>query len=174
MRIAIGNDHIVTDKKNEIINWLKEQGHEIINVGTNDNIRTHYPIYGRNVALEVVKGNADVGIVICGTGVGISNGANKVKGARVVLTREVLGAKMARERLDANVLGLGGRITGVGLMQEIITTFLNTKFINSPENNKMKKSLDEKIKVLNKDKGLLDEELEKWREGFYTNGEKQK
>ena len=78
MKIALGCDHIVTDVKMKISKHLKEQGHEIIDVGTYDFVRTHYPIYGRLIAEEVVNGRADFGVALCGTGVGIAVSADKV------------------------------------------------------------------------------------------------
>nr|WP_063623137.1 RpiB/LacA/LacB family sugar-phosphate isomerase [Spiroplasma taiwanense] len=116
MKIAIGCDHIVTDIKDKIIEMLKRDKIEVIDCGTFDFTRTHYPIFGQRVANKVVKHEADFRIVICGTGVGISNGAQKVKGARVILTKDVISAVDARKNYEANIVGFGGRIIGLGLM----------------------------------------------------------
>lgn len=128
MKIAFGCDHIVTDIKNKMVQIFREKGHEVIDCGTNDNTRTHYPIYGSRVARNVVDGTVDLGIVICGTGVGITTSATKHKNVRSVLTSDVITAKIAREKYDANICGLGGRIVGIGLMEEIIDTFINTRY----------------------------------------------
>ena len=128
MRIAVGCDHIVTDTKNEVVKYLREKGHEVFDEGTYDFERTHYPIFARKVGVRVLNKEADFGIVICGTGVGISNAASKVPGVRLTLVRDVLTAGMARKNLNANVLGLGARITGIGLIQNIIDEFINTGY----------------------------------------------
>lgn len=164
MRLAIGCDHIVTDIKDKVVEVFKQKGFEVIDCGTNDFTRTHYPIYGAKVAQKVLNKDADFGIVICGTGVGITTSATKFKNIRTVLTSDVLTAKKARELYDANICGFGGRITGLGLMEEIIDTFISTKYLGQN---------DEEIKFLN-DLGrenFNDDEfnqyLEKWDNGEY-------
>lgn len=127
-RIAIGCDHIVTPIKDQIRDYLIAQGHDVVDYGTYDKTRTHFPIFGKRVAEGVINNNMDFGIVICGTGVGITNSANKVKGARVALVRDLMSAKVAREQFDANIIGFGGRITGTGVMEEAIQVFMDTEF----------------------------------------------
>jgi len=127
--IVIGCDHIVTPIKNKLRDILISKGHNVLDVGTYDQERTHYPIFGKRIAEEVVNNNYDFGIAICGTGVGITNSAQKIKGARAVLVRDLQTAKEAREVYDANIIGFGGRIIGLGIMEEAVNIFMNTKFI---------------------------------------------
>ena len=165
MIISVGCDHIVTEVKDSVVEYLKSKGHEVIDNGTYDKVRTHYPIYGKKTAEKVVNGEADLGIVICGTGVGITNSAAKIKGARVSLVRDVETARYSKENLDINILGFGGRITGIGLMENIIDVFLETKFNPTEENKKMVEKLNNMIE---KDYANGDEHyFEKWDRGEY-------
>lgn len=169
MKISIGCDHIVTDIKDDIVKYLEEKGHEVIDNGTYDKVRTHYPIFGKKTADVVASGQADLGIVICGTGVGISVSANKVKGARTALVNNIESARFAREELNANVLGLGGRITGIGLMENIIDVFLETEYVKTDANETLISKIDsivESDEQMN-DNHLFDEFLEKWDQGGY-------
>ncbi len=164
MRIAIGNDHIVTDIKDRLKSYLENKGHEVIDFGTYDFERTHYPIYGRKVGLAVASGQCDIGIVMCGTGVGITNAANKVKGVRCVLAGDVETARAARVQLDANVLGMGGRVLGMGAIEDITDTFLTTPY--KGENKELINQLN-KMSSFEDDEHFFDEFLEKWDRGEY-------
>ena len=128
MKIAIGCDHIVTDIKIKAAEFLKKQGHEVIDVGTHDFIRTHYPIFGRKVGKLVATGEVDLGVCICGTGVGINTAAEKVHGVRGALVTDVQTAVAAKENLNANIVGMGGRVVGPGLACQLVDLFLNTPF----------------------------------------------
>lgn len=128
MKIAIGNDHAAVEMKNEIIAFLKELGHEVINFGTDSGESVNYPVYGEKVGRAVASGEADCGIAICGTGVGISLAANKVKGVRAVVCSEPYSAKLAKQHNNANVLCFGARVIGIELAKMIVTEWLNAEF----------------------------------------------
>ncbi|CRX37078.1 / lacB / Galactose-6-phosphate isomerase subunit lacB /:568559 Reverse [Candidatus Hepatoplasma crinochetorum] len=162
MKIAIGCDHIVTDVKNKLKDSLIEKGHQVLDVGTYDFIRTHYPIFGQKVAEAVVNDKYDYGIAICGTGVGISNSAQKVKGARVALVRDLSSARISRKQFDANIIAFGGRITGLGIIEEAVDIFINEKFSGD---QKVVEFLDKIVKE-NKDVSFA-KELADWEKGKY-------
>ncbi|ONI46283.1 ribose 5-phosphate isomerase B [Candidatus Epulonipiscioides gigas] len=128
MKIAIGNDHIAIEMKNEIIEHLKSKNHEVINVGTDTSERTHYPIYAEKVANLVVAQEADCGILICGSGVGISIAANKVNGIRAVVCSEPYSAKLSKEHNNTNILAFGCRVIGIELAKMIVDNWLEAEF----------------------------------------------
>lgn len=168
MIIAIGCDHIVTDTKIALSDHLKLDGHEVIDVGTYDYTRTHYPIFGARVARLVVDGGARFGVVICGTGVGITVAANKNYGIRAALVRDVSSARYARRVLDANVLGLGGKIVGLNLLFEIVDAFVSTDYVPNVESERLIKKIDALVPLgnLNSD-SVFKEEIRRWDQGFY-------
>lgn len=169
MKISVGCDHIVTDVKDYLVNYLRGKGYEVIDNGTYDKKRTHYPIFGKKTAEMVVDGKADLGIVICGTGVGITISASKVKGARAALVEDVATARYAREQLNANVLGFGGQVVGIGLMEKIVDAFLEAEYKQSDENDKVIEEIDllmDGEEQLN-DEHFFDEFIEKWNNGGY-------
>lgn len=170
MRIAIGCDHIVTDIKNEVRDYLISKGYDVIDLGTYDNQRTHYPIYGKKVADAVVQKQVDCGVVICGTGVGITNAVNKVKGARCALVGDVATARYVKTKLNANVIGFGGRVSGIGLLIDMLDTFIESTFEDTEENNRLIKKIDEVMKMNENDydDNFFDEFLDKWNNGEYN------
>jgi len=128
MKIAIGSDHVGLELKPLIIEYVKELGHEVEDFGPYSNERTDYPIYGKKVAEEVVDGTFDKGILICGTGVGISIAANKVKGVRAIVCSEPYSATLSREHNDTNVLAFGSRVIGSEVAKLIVKSWLETDF----------------------------------------------
>lgn len=128
MKIAIGNDHTAVEMKQEMVKFLEEQGYEVINLGTDSSDSCDYPVYGEKVGRAVADGMADLGIAICGTGVGISLAANKVKGIRACVCSEPYTAKLSRMHNDSNVLAFGARVVGVEMAKMITQEWLNAKF----------------------------------------------
>ena len=128
MKIAIGNDHTALEMKEAIKAHLEENGYEVLDLGTNSTDSCDYPVYGEKVGRAVVDGEADLGIAICGTGVGISLAANKVKGVRACVCSEPYTAKLSRMHNDSNVLAFGARVVGVELAKMIVDEWLNASF----------------------------------------------
>lgn len=128
MKIAIGGDHVGQILKPEIIEYIEELGHEVKDFGPFNTERTHYPIYAKQVSEAVVSGEFDKGVLICGTGVGISIAANKVKGIRAVCCSEPYSAKLSREHNDTNVLAFGSRVVGLELAKMIVDEWLKASY----------------------------------------------
>lgn len=128
--IALGCDHGGLELKKVVMGYLDSQNIEYRDFGTYTSESCDYPIYGKAVANAVAKGDCDKGIIICGTGIGISITANKVKGIRAALCHDVFSAKATREHNDANILAMGARVIGPGLALEIVKAFLGTEFSN--------------------------------------------
>jgi len=128
MKIGIGNDHSALELKAEIVAFLKEKGHEIVDFGTNTTDSVDYPTYGEIVGKAVVAKEVDYGILICGTGLGISLAANKVKGVRAVVCSEPYTARMSKEHNNCNILSLGARVVGAELAKMIVDVWLSTEF----------------------------------------------
>jgi ribose 5-phosphate isomerase B len=127
-RIAIGSDHAGFELKTHLVELLGGQGHEIIDLGTDSTESVDYVPFCAAVGRTVRDGDADLGIVVGGSGQGEQLAANKVRGVRAALCNELYTARMARAHNDANVLAMGGRVVGVGLAEEIVALFLNTPF----------------------------------------------
>lgn len=126
--IAVGCDHGGFALKQEILAHLQERGLEYKDYGTYSEASCDYPVYGKAVAHAVASGECERGILICGTGIGISIAANKVKGIRAAVCSDCFTAQATREHNDANILALGGRVVGPGLALKIVDTFLDTPF----------------------------------------------
>ena len=129
MKIGIGNDHSALELKAEITVFLREKGHEVVDYGTNSTESCDYPVYGEKVARAVVAGEVDQGILICGTGLGISLAANKVKGAYAALAYDVYTAQRARLSNDANILCMGAFTTGSKTREMMVDEFLTKEFV---------------------------------------------
>lgn len=128
--IGLGCDHSGIDLKNEIIKYLKDNSIDYIDYGTNSIESVDYPVYAKKVANAIINRECDKGILICGTGIGISITANKIKGIRAALCHDVFSAKMTRLHNNANILAMGARVIGQGLAVEIVKAFLETEFSN--------------------------------------------
>lgn len=127
MKIAIGNDHAAVALKHHVVKYLEEKGYEVLNLGIDVVERTDYPLRGEEVARAVVAGEADRGIVICGTGIGISLAANKVHGIRCACVSEPVSARMCRAHNNCNMIAFGERIVGPQMAEAIVDAFLETE-----------------------------------------------
>ena len=126
--IAIGSDHGGWALKQEVMKHLDARGLEYKDYGTYSEDSCDYPVYGKAVAHAVADGECEKGIIICGTGIGISITANKIKGIRAALCSDCFSAEMTRLHNDANILAMGARVVGSGLALKIVDTFLDTPF----------------------------------------------
>lgn len=129
MKIVIANDHAAVDLKKEVMEYIKELGHEVVNIGTDTFDSCNYPEYGEKAARMVASGEVDLGVLICGTGVGISLAANKVKGIRCGVCSDTTTAHLIREHNDANMISFGARIVGAELAKDIVKAFLEAEFM---------------------------------------------
>jgi ribose 5-phosphate isomerase B len=127
-KVALGSDHGGIELKNEIKKHLEAKGVEVVDFGTHSTDSVDYPDYAKLVGNAVVNGEADCGILICGTGIGISIAANKISGVRAALCHNVWTTRLTREHNDANVLCMGGRVIGLGIALEMVDVFLATEF----------------------------------------------
>ena len=128
MKIVIANDHAAVELKKEIQDYIESMGHQVINIGTDSHASCHYPEYGKKAAEMVASGEVDLGVLICGTGVGISLAANKVKGIRCGVCSDTTTAHLIREHNNANMIAFGARIVGAELAKDIVKSFLEAKF----------------------------------------------
>jgi ribose 5-phosphate isomerase B len=128
LRLAVASDHGGYRLKSEILKYFLEKGIQFEDLGTYSEESVDYPDFALAVAERVVSGQFDLGIVCCGTGIGVSISANKVPGVRAALCHDTFSARMAREHNDANVLTLGQRVVGTGLALDIVDAFLGAKF----------------------------------------------
>lgn len=128
MKIAIASDHAALDLKADLVQWLADQGHDVADLGPHSAESVDYPDYGFKLAHSVAAGDAERGIALCGSGIGISIAVNRHPQVRCALVGEPLSAALAREHNDANVLALGARLTGVEMARACVAAFLDTQF----------------------------------------------
>lgn len=128
MRIAVGADHAGFPLKQRIAAHLAERGHDVVDLGTHDESRCDYPDFGEAVAKAVVAGDAELGVCVCGTGIGISMAANKVQGARAALVHDATTGRLTREHNDANIVCLGARTTGEETALDAVDAWLDATF----------------------------------------------
>lgn len=128
MKLAIGNDHVAVEMKKEIKSYLEAKGIEVIDVGTDNAERFNYPISGYKVARLVADGEVDGGVLICGTGVGISLAANKVKGIRACVCSDPYTAKLSKQHNNSNIIAFGARVIGIETAKMIVDEWVNAEF----------------------------------------------
>jgi ribose 5-phosphate isomerase B len=128
MRLAVGSDHAGLEHKTLIVEHLRAQGHDVVDVGTNGEESVDYPDFGAAVGRAVVAGDADLGVAVCGSGIGIAIAANKVAGVRAATVHDVTSARLSREHNDANVVCLGQRFTGPQVALDAVDAFVATVF----------------------------------------------
>lgn len=142
MKLAIGSDHGGFNLKEAIKKHLEEKGIEYLDFGTDSMESVDYPEFGEKVAEAVVSGKCDLGIVCCGTGIGISISANKVPGVRCAVVSDTFSAEMSRAHNNANILALGERVIGVGLALKIVDIWLNTEFDGGRHDRRVTKIME--------------------------------
>ena len=132
MKVIIGSDHGGYELKLEIIDHLKNKGYEVVDVGCDSNASCDYPVYAKKVTDKITadEDKYSLGILVCGTGIGMSMAANKVEGIRAALCHDTFSAQATREHNNANILCMGARVVGPGLAMMIVDTFLETPFSN--------------------------------------------
>ena len=139
MIIALASDHAAFEMKAAVAQWLRERGHSIIDLGPTDGASVDYPDYGYKLANAVATGEAERGIAMCGSGIGISIAVNRNPKCRCALVSEPFSARLAREHNDANVLALGARLTGLDMAKACISAFLSVSFVGDRHQRRVDK-----------------------------------
>ena len=150
MKIAIAADHGGFELKDSMVEYIKTLGHEVVDLGTNSADSVDYPDYAKKVCEEIQQENSDLGILICGTGIGMSLAANKFEGIRAACVSDVYSAKMSRNHNNANVLCIGARVIGDEVAKLIIKTFLENEF----EAGRHQRRVDKIMAIEKENKGL--------------------
>ena len=128
MKIAIGNDHVALDMKNHIKAYIESKGHTVSDFGAYTDERTDYPIYAARVSNAILSGECELGILICGTGVGMSIAANKINGIRAAVCSEPYSARLTRQHNNANIIAFGARVVGEATAEMIVDEFLSAEY----------------------------------------------
>ena len=144
MKIALGSDHAGYSLKEELKGWLEEEGYETVDMGTDSEESVDYPDFAGSVARAVSDDRADLGLLVCGTGLGMSMTANKFSGIRAARCQDAYSARMARRHNDANILTLGERVVGAGLARDVLRTFLETEFAGGRHQRRVDKICEQK------------------------------
>ena len=131
MKIVIGCDHAATELKEKVKEYISNLGHEVTDVGTYTNESCHYPIYAHAACEKILCGECELGILICGTGIGMSIAANKHNGIRAACCSDTFSARLTREHNDANILCFGARVVGEGLALDLVDAFLGAKYLGN-------------------------------------------
>ena len=131
MKIVIGCDHAGYAIKGIVKDHLTSMGHEVVDVGTDSTASCHYPVYASAACKKILDGECELGILICGTGIGMSMAANKHNGIRAACCSDTFSARLTREHNDANMLCFGERVVGAGLALELVDAFLGAKYLNN-------------------------------------------
>jgi ribose 5-phosphate isomerase B len=138
-RIAIASDHAAFVMKSELAEWLRGEGHQVSDLGPDSAASVDYPDYGYALARAIEQGDADIGVALCGSGIGISIAVNRNPAARCALVSEPLSASLARQHNDANVVALGARLIGVEMAKACVTAFLDTDFLGDRHQRRVDK-----------------------------------
>jgi ribose 5-phosphate isomerase B len=128
MRLAFASDHAAIELKAALADWAREQGHDVADLGPHDTTSVDYPDFGYRLADHVASGQADFGVALCGSGIGISIAVNRNPGCRCARVDEPLSARLARQHNDANVIAMGARLTGIDMAKACLSEFLSTAF----------------------------------------------
>lgn len=131
MKIVIGCDHAGYALKGTVIRHLEEKGYEVVDVGTDSTQSCHYPVFAHAACEKILGGECELGILICGTGIGMSMAANKHKGIRAACCSDTFSARLTREHNDANILCFGERVVGPGLALDLVDAFLGAEYLNN-------------------------------------------
>lgn len=142
MKIALGCDHGGLNLKNAIKKHLEENNYEVEDFGTYSTDSVDYPDYAKKAAIAVANGEADCGVLVCGTGIGIGISANKVKGIRCATVGDTFSARMTKAHNDANMIALGERVTGIGLGLDIVDAYLNSEFEGGRHQRRIDKMME--------------------------------